>query len=467
MATVRNLRTPRQRTRDQSSLQIQDVPPATNGGVIAGDATLVTRWNELVDEDRVHRTVYTDPKIFEEEMTKIFGALWIYLGHESEIPDRHDFRTRYLGRRPIILTRDSRGRVNGLLNRCRHRGATVCRRESGTAKMFTCPYHGWAYSNTGDLKGVPWPKGYGPEFERSAYGLARIRVEIYREFIFGTLNVDAPPLVDYLGPARTLLDEWIDRSPEGRVIVRSGALRMLARANWKLVMDNAHDGYHPFFSHRSLLHKAGRLGEKKDMQYWGQNPDLGPMYAKYLGNGHTFIDQRPNYGETGSYWNTQPPQPGREACEAAIRQKQGEQADATLDLAIGSQMNLNIYPSLAVIGNQIQVIEPIAVDRTQLTWYSTTIGGVPEEVNVLRMRTQEDFPHFGEVDDLANFEECQRGLAIPEVEWVLQNRGWGLPQQRRDGNGVVTAPVTDEMPARAQFAEWKRLMSSEPRLMSL
>jgi hypothetical protein len=126
-------------------------------------------------------------------------------------------------------------------------------------------------------------------------------------------------------------------------------------------------------------------------------------------------------------------------------------------------MNINVFPNLLVIGNQIQVIEPISVDLTQLTWYSTTIGGVPPEINVLRMRTQEDFPSFGEPDDQANFEECQRGLNIPEVEWVLYNRGLGIPgRQQVDERGVVTGPVTDELVMRGFYQEWKRLMSAEP-----
>ena len=43
-------------------------------------------WDELVQEDRVHRLIYTDPAIFEAELTNIWGAVWVYLGHESQIP---------------------------------------------------------------------------------------------------------------------------------------------------------------------------------------------------------------------------------------------------------------------------------------------------------------------------------------------------------------------------------------------
>ena len=79
-------------------------------------------YDRLVFEDRVHRVLYTDPRIFDQEMTRIFGAVWVYLGHESQIPQPDDFVTARLGRRPIILVRDSRGVLRALYNRCTHRG---------------------------------------------------------------------------------------------------------------------------------------------------------------------------------------------------------------------------------------------------------------------------------------------------------------------------------------------------------
>src|SRR5277367_2365845 len=84
-----------------------------------------SRWDHLVQEGRVHRSLYTDPAIFAEEMVKVFGGTWVYLGHESEISKPNDFVSRNLGLRPIILTRDGSGKINALFNRCSHRAATV------------------------------------------------------------------------------------------------------------------------------------------------------------------------------------------------------------------------------------------------------------------------------------------------------------------------------------------------------
>ncbi|WP_134727521.1 aromatic ring-hydroxylating oxygenase subunit alpha [Amycolatopsis nivea] len=424
-----------------------------------------TRFGPLVRPDRVHRTLYTDPAVFAEEMTKVFGGRsWVYLAHESQLPEPHSFLSVRMGLRPVLVTRDRAGKLHAVFNRCSHRAATICREEQGVAKSFQCPYHGWTFRNTGELVGTPWPQGYGPGFDKTEFGLHVVpRVESYRGFVFGTLNEAAPPVADWLGPATTWLDYWIDRSP-GEVLVRAAAHRMGYRGNWKLAYDNAGDGYHPAFSHRSLLEMASRLGESKDMAYFGRTPDDGPMRTHMLGNGHSVIDQRPNYDGPGSFWANQRPQPGREAFEERVRAEHGADADRLLDLCVGSQINLSIFPNLLVIGNQIQVVEPLAVDHTQLTWHATAVSGVPPVVNTMRMRTQEDFPAFGEPDDQANFEEVQRGLAAAEAEWVLMNRGFGVDGWQEVGpDGVVTSTATDELHMRSYYPAWLALMEEETR----
>ena len=155
-----------------------------------------------MQEDRVHRLIYTDPAVFDIEMTHIFGGTWVYLAHESQIPNPNDFITGKLGLRPLLITRDEEGRIRALYNRCSHRGTTICRWEKGNSRSFQCPYHGWNFANTGKLRGVPWPDGYASKLVRDdKYNLAQVpRVESYRGFIFGTLNLAAPPLLSASRP---------------------------------------------------------------------------------------------------------------------------------------------------------------------------------------------------------------------------------------------------------------------------
>jgi phenylpropionate dioxygenase-like ring-hydroxylating dioxygenase large terminal subunit len=448
--------------------------PQTPPGAFSNRA-LPHDWDALIQEDRVHRILYTDPEIFDAEMSAVFGGTWVYLAHESQIPGNDDFVTTQLGLRPIIVTRDGDGLIHALFNRCTHRGATVCRQEAGSAKIFQCGYHGWTFRNTGELSGVPWPDGYACDFKDDKYNLAQVpRVESYRGFIFGTLNPQAPSLVDHLGPVTGPIDEWLDRNPGSRVVL-SQANRLKYKGNWKLAYDNSADGYHVKFSHRSLLETENRLksGNEKGMSFYKDNPDGAPMYVRYFGNGHHFKDKRPNVeNRPGALWEIEGAHPGMEAYEKALRERLGDKAAHALDLASSEPVNINVFPNLLILGNHIQVLQPRAVDETDTTWYGTAIvddagelDGAVDEVNTLRMRTMESFPNFGEVDDATNFEEIQRGFQAQEDEWVYMHRGLDIPGRiKTDENGVMTAPATDEVFMREYYKEWKRLMAAPARL---
>ena len=246
-------------------------------------------------------------------------------------------------------------------------------------------------------------------------------------------------------------------------MVQNGDMQFQTHANWKTVYDNAGDGYHPPFSHTSMLRVfAERYGDV-DMQYYSRNFDESPLYTKDLGNGHTVIDQRPAMHAT-SAWRRQHVNPGREALEAALTRRYGpDEALRMLDASTGSGLNLNIFPNLLIIGNQIQVVEPVAVNRTVVHWFSTTLDGAPPEVNATRMRLQEDFPSFGEVDDTAQFESCQHGMEdVPEMEWVDIRRHMMTNAGHRDTDGLWREPISSDLHMRCYYDAWRRIMEAGP-----
>src|ERR1700722_1935616 len=119
------------------------------------DDITATEIRGLVHPDRVHRRLYTDPAIFDLEMDRIFGRVWIYVAHESQLAAAGDFVRTRLGRHDVLVTRHADGRVYVLLNRCAHRGARVTAATQGSCRSFICPYHGWSYAADGTLEGLP------------------------------------------------------------------------------------------------------------------------------------------------------------------------------------------------------------------------------------------------------------------------------------------------------------------------
>ena len=65
----------------------------------------------LIQPDRVHKSVYTDPQIFASEMENIFEKVWVYCGHASQIPNPGDYYAVTIGRQPMMMVRAGDGSV--------------------------------------------------------------------------------------------------------------------------------------------------------------------------------------------------------------------------------------------------------------------------------------------------------------------------------------------------------------------
>jgi PAH dioxygenase large subunit len=223
--------------------------------------------DEAVQEGHVPLKAYNDENVFEFERKRIFGQCWVFLGHESEIADPGDYALRYIGTDPFILSRDEDGEVQVLFNSCRHKGTKVCRTEQGNSSHFRCPYHGWTYKNNGDLIGVPNRKLLHGDSERwEDIGLMHApRVADYDGLIFASLDEDAPPLEEYLGPATWYLDLFTKGFKGGMEVVGEPH-RVEIDSDWKNGADNFFgDAHHTEVAHQSLLDVG--LAEPEAVQY--------------------------------------------------------------------------------------------------------------------------------------------------------------------------------------------------------
>jgi len=209
--------------------------------------------DSLLEEDkekgvfRCKREMFTDPRLFDLEMKHIFEGNWLYLAHESQIPEKNDYYTTQMGRQPIFIARNKDGELNAFINACSHRGAMLCRFKSGNKATYTCPFHGWTFNNSGKLLKVKDPKeaGYPDSFNcDGSHDLKKVaRFESYRGFLFGSLREDVAPLEDFLGESKKIIDMVVDQSPDGIEVLR-GSSTYVYEGNWKLQAENGADGYH-------------------------------------------------------------------------------------------------------------------------------------------------------------------------------------------------------------------------------
>jgi glycine betaine catabolism A len=190
------------------------------------------------------RDFYTDPKLYELDLSNIFYREWLFAAHTCELPDPGSYLTLQVGAYPIILVRAADGVVRAFVNACRHRGSRLCAESRGKAAKLVCPYHQWTYNLDGRLFAA---RQMGPGFDRAQFGLKSVHCETVAGYIFVCL-ADSPP---QFAPARAQMESYLapHRLTEAKVAFES---TIVEEGNWKLVWENNRECYHCAVNHPEL-----------------------------------------------------------------------------------------------------------------------------------------------------------------------------------------------------------------------
>ena len=407
-------------------------------------------YTELARQDRVHVSLYSDPEVFEDEMQRIFYRSWVYVAHDSEIPDPGDFKTTFIGLIPVIVCRDEQMKIHVFINRCMHRGATVCTWEKGNTGTFQCPYHAWEYGLDGALKAVGMPRGYNDgEVDFASHGLVEAaKVDSYRGIIFASL-LESPDisLDEKLGGAKKYIDLYTDLSPTSRLKVgHTGVYKHPYDGNWKIQVEGSVEGYHAPFTHATAFEVMNRKmgGLLKDYEKSG-------LLGLDVGHGNNVLQV---YDLPDAVVEQRWDKEYRELLIDAHGYKQAMDA-------MRSRFNMVIFPNFAILEYQFRVIRPITPTRTEVRIYHTALEDVPRHINTRRVREHEFFygpSSFGGPDDYAIFNRIQEGYKAGNIPWVLLNRG--VTTERVDDQGVRIGDLTQETQQRAPYYEYRRLMAA-------
>ena len=390
-------------------------------------ASILERLDTAVVEDkaagiyRCRRDVFTDEALFELEMKHLFEGNWVFLAHESQIPQPNDYFTTWIGRQPVVITRDKGGELRAVVNACAHRGALLCRRKAGNKGSFTCPFHGWTFSNTGKLLKVKdgktgdYPAAFNTEGSHDLKKIARF--ENYRGFLFGSLCPDVLPLPEHLGATTTIIDLIVDQAPDGIEMLR-GNSSYVYDGNWKLQMENGADGYHVSAVHWNYSATMGRRNygsqgtRTVDANGWSKS--VGGVYG--FEQGHILLWTRLLNPEVRPVY----------AHRAELAERLGEERAGFI---VDQTRNLCLYPNVYLMdqfSTQIRVVRPISVNKTEVTIYCFAPKGEAASERALRIRQYEDFFNvsgMGTPDDLEEFRACQTGYAGAGDLWNDLSRG--------------------------------------------
>jgi phenylpropionate dioxygenase-like ring-hydroxylating dioxygenase large terminal subunit len=210
---------------------------------------------------------YCDAELAARERRLIFGQVPIVAAHSSDLPACHDFRIVRLPNNEAVLVRLPDATVKAFVNSCRHRGSRLVTEESGTRRMFTCGYHGWAYRPDGSLAAVTRERTFG-EVDRACHALVELPVQERHGLVWVIDRVGAA--IDVAGWLGTELDDALSAyGLEEYTSYRSMTIE--EDLNWKILMDGFVDNYHidvvhptsvaPFFHSDTMVYdRIGRHG---------------------------------------------------------------------------------------------------------------------------------------------------------------------------------------------------------------
>ena len=426
----------------------------------------------LVREDAVHRDVYLSQELFDLEMERLWRNTWIYVGHDSQVPNIGDFYSTEIARQPLIMLRDEGGKVRVLMNRCAHKGARLVSAMHGQCenRLLRCPYHGWTYRLDGSIRTIPMKSGYeGTALADSpnSRGIVNLpHVENYRGFVFARLSESGPGFREYFGESLTSIDNMVERAPEGRLEVAGGVLRFMHDCNWKMFIENLNDTMHPMVAHESAAGTAKKL--------WADKPEGTPkpmaieQFLPFV-NGYSFFDQmgvhiyENGHSYTGVNFSIHSAYSAIGEYESLMEKTYGaERARAILGEV---RHNTVYYPSLTIKGaiQSIRVVRPIGPQQTLIESWTFRLAGAPAQLlrrTVMYTRLINAPTSVVGHDDRHCYRAIQEGLAAEGNDWVSLHRNW-TERERTQLAGNYNG--TSEVSMRGQYRAWQQFMAPDAR----
>ena len=210
-----------------------------NGGPVQGEGIVRSPLSD-----------YTSPELLAEERNIFFRQTPLFMGLSVDLPENGSYWADSETGLPILMTRDGEGRFRAFANTCRHRGTQVVPDGRGNRVRFSCPFHAWTYSSSGDLIAINKADRFG-EIDKSQYGLIELPAAERHNMLWvkptpgGEIDVDK-----CLGGLQDDMAHWNLDAPS-----YAASQVLHAKINWKLAIDTFGENYHFDVLHRESLSK--------------------------------------------------------------------------------------------------------------------------------------------------------------------------------------------------------------------
>lgn len=218
------------------------------------------------------RDAFVDASVFAAESSEVLKAGWLPVARCNALPNAGDYHCVDLLDVPLVVTRDSAGRLQVLSRVCRHRGMPVVE-GTGNRQDFSCPYHLWRYDLQGKLLFAPAMDRF-PAFDATRCNLPTVRHEEWGGWLFVNLSASAVPLAEQLAPLTARFGN-VDTAQ----LVTATTLDFDSPWNWKVMVENFLESYHHIGPHANTLQPY--------------NPAFGTYATEHFGN-FTILENPPS-----------------------------------------------------------------------------------------------------------------------------------------------------------------------------
>ena len=425
--------------------------------------TMHINLDEIVNADAslISRKAWSSQAIYELEKRAIFGKTWLFLAHESQIPNPGDFVQAYMCETPIIVARGSNGQVVANINSCTHRGLPVCRAEAGNAKRFVCPYHNWSYTVEGELVTIPQESEVSTKPDKSQLGLKAVpRIDSWNGMIFGSFDEQIEPLDDYLGDMRFYLDAFFNRFPQGIEFI-GGPQRWKLNANWKLPMENQlGDVNHGPFLHASIISREAQTAIE----------ELGYSAVTTPGHGATFrlMPEDCPVEEVAWGFETMSAALAGEEVHQYLREIQAQAAERVGPLRARMKgLTYGVYPNLSFLWSNagFKVSHPRGPHQVEYWSWSVVPKDAPDSVKKVLRTNLTSFFGAGGILEQEDSEAWTQQLIGSRIDFAddrpyFYGLGLGEEKPHADLPGMV-ACTANEHYARSFFLRWRDTLAAQ------
>lgn len=194
--------------------------------------------------------LYTDPDVYALEKQRIFYRTWQYVGHVGLLQNPGDYVTARICDQNVFVMRGDDGELRAFFNVCQHRAHELLPDGHGNVeRAIVCPYHAWAFQKDGALRGAPHAQNR-PGFDKSAFALKPVRMEVFLNSVFVNLDPQAESLAAQASDLEADIRARLPFFDDLAAAVLDDNLGMTnVKAGWKVVVDNYVECYHCDHAH--------------------------------------------------------------------------------------------------------------------------------------------------------------------------------------------------------------------------